>query len=373
MKTITIKLSEIDEQFNPRSVFSGMDELVNSIKSVGLLQPIVVRESAQAGRWVLVDGARRLRAMRILALSQTSAIEIEESGADEAQMAANLVRADLNILERARGYAELVRKFPTKYNAAAIAKAFGSKAKEVEKMISLARRLPVAIDKVVSEKIEQIGKDGLEVIAQVPAKHQLPFAVALVKNDGNVHWTTGKMFIQLSYMFDAVNSERLISEGKAFRLNRDIYTTDRKVYDEAKKAYEEKTKREYGLDNKEAKARTEKQKEADRKKRAERAAAVKAMPALLTKYLAEIPSQAEWMALGKNICAHHIYSESAKQLTAAFGLKPEHATRDGVWKQIFAQMATDPQRVVRLYTLLSGVNKYGQTSFAEQVAKAVKK
>jgi ParB family chromosome partitioning protein len=103
----------------PRKEFvkEDLDELIASIREVGVLQPIVVRPIAGAGigeaRYELVMGERRLRASKALGLSTIPAVV--KNTADEAMLRdallENLHRANLNPLEEASAYQQLLADF----------------------------------------------------------------------------------------------------------------------------------------------------------------------------------------------------------------------------------------------------------------------
>lgn len=93
--------------FDPRS----LDELAASIRKYGILQPLVVRP--QADHFELVAGERRLRAARIAGLTEVPAVVRELDDEDHLQIALieNVQRADLNAIEEARGYLQLMDAF----------------------------------------------------------------------------------------------------------------------------------------------------------------------------------------------------------------------------------------------------------------------
>ena len=100
--------------FQPRRNFSeeSLAELAASIKSRGLLQPILVREIAP-GTYELVAGERRLRAAKMAGLSEVPVL-IRHFSDEEALSVAlieNLQREDLNPLEEAEGYRRLIEEF----------------------------------------------------------------------------------------------------------------------------------------------------------------------------------------------------------------------------------------------------------------------
>ncbi len=98
----------------PRTVFDedALAELVGSIKEVGLLQPVVVRP-LDAGGYELVMGERRLRASQQAGLSTIPAIirRTEEADLLRDALLENLHRAQLNPLEEAAAYQQMLRDF----------------------------------------------------------------------------------------------------------------------------------------------------------------------------------------------------------------------------------------------------------------------
>ena len=98
----------------PRDVFDeeALAELVTSIREVGVLQPVVVRELGE-GRYQLVMGERRLRASREAAQPTIPAI-VRQTGDDAMLRDAlleNLHRQQLNPLEEAAAYSQLLEEF----------------------------------------------------------------------------------------------------------------------------------------------------------------------------------------------------------------------------------------------------------------------
>jgi ParB family chromosome partitioning protein len=98
----------------PRKHFddSRLDELAESIRSQGIIQPLVVRVRPGGG-FELVAGERRWRAAQRAGLHQVPAVvrEVAESQAFEMALVENLQREDLNPIEEAEGYQRLVAEF----------------------------------------------------------------------------------------------------------------------------------------------------------------------------------------------------------------------------------------------------------------------
>lgn len=99
--------------FQPRREFeeSQLHDLAESIRSEGLIQPIVVREVD--GRFQLIAGERRWRAFKMLKLGKIPARIISAGDSSSASMALieNLQRENLNPIEESMGYASLLRDF----------------------------------------------------------------------------------------------------------------------------------------------------------------------------------------------------------------------------------------------------------------------
>ncbi len=98
----------------PRTVFDeeALAELVFSIREIGLLQPIVVRR-VEGGGFELIAGERRLRASREAGLTLIPAIirETDDDAMLRDALLENLHRADLNALEEAAAYQQLLSDF----------------------------------------------------------------------------------------------------------------------------------------------------------------------------------------------------------------------------------------------------------------------
>lgn len=109
-----IEVALIDANPNqPRKVFdeTKLQELSDSIKEHGLLQPIVVVENDN-GRYTLIAGERRLRAHKLASFEEISAIitNIDELKLREHALIENIQREDLNVIELAFCYAQLINE-----------------------------------------------------------------------------------------------------------------------------------------------------------------------------------------------------------------------------------------------------------------------
>jgi len=98
--------------YQPRKQFpmQSLEELAQSIKQYGVIQPITVRKSSQEG-YELIAGERRLRASKLAGLDYIPAVIVNTVEQDSAIMAMieNLQRENLHYLEEAKGYASLIQ------------------------------------------------------------------------------------------------------------------------------------------------------------------------------------------------------------------------------------------------------------------------
>jgi ParB family chromosome partitioning protein len=90
----------------------GIDELAESIRAQGLVQPVVVRP-AKAGGYELIAGERRWRAARVAGLATVPAVVRETDDRDSLLLALveNVAREDLSPVDEARAYAALMDEF----------------------------------------------------------------------------------------------------------------------------------------------------------------------------------------------------------------------------------------------------------------------
>jgi ParB family chromosome partitioning protein len=99
--------------YQPRKIFKPEDlqELTQSIKEKGVLQPIVVRKKGDL--WEIIAGERRYRASQKLGLLTIPAVEVQASDVEALEIALieNLQRTDLSPLEEAEGYQRLQEEF----------------------------------------------------------------------------------------------------------------------------------------------------------------------------------------------------------------------------------------------------------------------
>lgn len=100
--------------YQPRKNFThqGLEDLVSSIKEHGILQPLLVTETADGG-YELIAGERRWRAGQMAGLATVPALVREIKGIAKLELALieNIQRQDLNLLEEAFAYDRLIKEF----------------------------------------------------------------------------------------------------------------------------------------------------------------------------------------------------------------------------------------------------------------------
>ena len=166
--------------FNPRKTFDHVPELAESIRSQGLLQNLLVRRKG-AGRYELIAGECRLRAVKLLKWTEVEArvIDADDGQARAAQIVENLQRADVTPLEEADGLAQLQDEDRKKWTPAAIAAAIGKSPRFVQQRLALARNLAPAHKAAL-----RAGKISVEVARTLAGAPQIlqakvePWAIA---------------------------------------------------------------------------------------------------------------------------------------------------------------------------------------------------
>ncbi|MGD0226123.1 MAG: ParB/RepB/Spo0J family partition protein [Terriglobia bacterium] len=146
-----VAVDQIDPNpFQPRRTFSAdkLKELADSIRSSGLVQPVLLRRAG--GRYQLIAGERRWRAARQAGLTVIPAVvrEIGDRDALELALTENLLREDLNPLEAAEGYAALQQKHGLSHEE--IAEHLGLDRSTVSNTLRLLR-LPPEVQQMIVE------------------------------------------------------------------------------------------------------------------------------------------------------------------------------------------------------------------------------
>jgi ParB family chromosome partitioning protein len=137
-RVVEIIIDEIAANpYQPRTKVDdvSLENLRESIRQKGVLQPVIVRR--KSGRFELVAGERRLRAAKLAKLRSIPAVvkSVSDSEALEIALVENLQREDLNPIDEARGYKELIGRF--KMTQAQLAKKLGRDRSTIANVVRL--------------------------------------------------------------------------------------------------------------------------------------------------------------------------------------------------------------------------------------------
>jgi ParB family chromosome partitioning protein len=156
----------------PRQVFDedALNELAESVREVGLLQPVVVRQ-AGAGRYEIVMGERRWRACQLAGQAEIPAIVRQTSDDDLLREALieNLHREQLNPLEEAAAYEQLLEDFAATHEE--LARKIGRSRPHISNTIRLLR-LPPAVQRRVGAGVLSAGHARALLALEDPAAQE---------------------------------------------------------------------------------------------------------------------------------------------------------------------------------------------------------
>jgi len=152
-----IKEIEIDKivpnPYQPRKVFNeeSLKELASSIKTQGLIQPIIV--TIDDGEYVLIAGERRLRATKLLKRNKIKAlvIDFDLSKLREFAIIENLQREDLNVLDLAESIYELIEEH--NYTHEEVAKILSKSRSYITNILRMLKLSEYAKEKLKENKI----------------------------------------------------------------------------------------------------------------------------------------------------------------------------------------------------------------------------
>ena len=150
--TSKILISElIRNKYQPRKTFNAenLEELTNSIKERGIIQPIIVRRSEQQkNKYEIIAGERRWLAAQNAGLHEVPVVltEVDDLKSLEFAIVENVQRLDLNAIEEAEGYQKLISKFS--YDQEKVSKFIGKSRSHVTNCLRLLT-LPAEVIKFI--------------------------------------------------------------------------------------------------------------------------------------------------------------------------------------------------------------------------------
>ena len=171
-----ISISEIVRgKFQPRKIFdkASLEELSNSIKERGVVQPIIVRKSKEIeSKYEIIAGERRWLASQNAGLNEIPAviIEADDTKALEFGIIENVQRSDLNPIEEAKGYKRLMDEFG--YDQEKVGKFIGKSRAHIANCLRLLSLPKDVADMIESGKITQghakilVGMENANLLAK---------------------------------------------------------------------------------------------------------------------------------------------------------------------------------------------------------------
>ncbi len=168
---------------NPRRHFAESDlaDLTQSIREHGIVQPVVVRPAGGNGNYEIIAGERRWRAAQRAGLLQVPAIvrEVDDRVALELAIVENVQRADLNPVEEAHGYRQLIDHHG--YTQAELGTVIGKSRSHVANTLRLLK-LPDAVIDMLADGSLSAG----HARALITAKDPLALARRIIEGDLSV-------------------------------------------------------------------------------------------------------------------------------------------------------------------------------------------
>jgi len=185
---VQVRIDQVEANPNqPRKAFdsNALDELTASIRSSGLIQPVVVRR--QGLGYQLIAGERRWRAARQAGLTQIPAIVREVTDAESLELALveNLLREDLNPMEEGEAYDKLLSQFA--WTQEELAQRVGKDRSSISNALRL-MRLPLPIQEDLRSGRLTMGHARALLALPTPAE-QLKLRDGILAHDWSVRAT----------------------------------------------------------------------------------------------------------------------------------------------------------------------------------------
>jgi ParB family chromosome partitioning protein len=144
----------VSNKFQPRKIFDedSLQDLTNSIKERGIIQPIIVRKSSvENSKYEIIAGERRWLAAQKAGLHEIPVVitDVDDLKSLEFAIVENVQRNDLNAIEEARGYKRLIEEFS--YDQEKVAQFIGKSRSHIANFLRLLS-LPEAVLKLIETK-----------------------------------------------------------------------------------------------------------------------------------------------------------------------------------------------------------------------------
>lgn len=181
----------VPNQFQPRTVFDDdkIEELAQTIKTHGMIQPIVVRK--QADRYEIIAGERRFRAVKKLGWDTIPAIIRDFDDAKTASVALieNLQREELSVIEEATAYAKLIELHG--FTQESLAQRLGKSQSTIANKLRLLK-LPEKVQQALLNK-QITERHGRALMSLKDEKKQLELLDEIIEKQLNVTQTDARV------------------------------------------------------------------------------------------------------------------------------------------------------------------------------------
>jgi ParB family chromosome partitioning protein len=149
----------VSNKFQPRKTFDedSLQDLTNSIKERGIIQPIIVRKSSDdSSKYEIIAGERRWLAAQKAGLHEVPVVitDVDDLKSLEFAIVENVQRKDLNAIEEARGYQRLIKEFS--YDQEKVAQFIGKSRSHIANFLRLLN-LPEPVLKLVENQKLTLG------------------------------------------------------------------------------------------------------------------------------------------------------------------------------------------------------------------------
>lgn len=165
----------------PRREMRGLEELADSIRERGILEPILVRPAGEDGSHQIIAGERRYQAAKKVGLSMVPCVEldVDDRGCLEISLIENLQRRDLTPFEESEAISRLMDEFS--YTHEQIAKRLGRSRTSITEILSL-NRMPTSV-KDACRRADIVTKSTLMEIVRQPDEASMLSLVAAVASE----------------------------------------------------------------------------------------------------------------------------------------------------------------------------------------------
>ena len=199
-KNVSIS-SLVRNKYQPRKKFDeiSLEELTNSIRERGIIQPIIVRPSSnEEDKFEIIAGERRWQAAQYAGLHEVPVVVINVDNLKSLEFAIveNVQRKDLNPIEEAEGYKRLIDEFS--YDQDKVSKFIGKSRAHISNCLRLLSLPQEIIELIIEEKLSQghakilVGLDNAillakKIISKKLSVRQAENLVRLLKSNSNSH------------------------------------------------------------------------------------------------------------------------------------------------------------------------------------------